>query len=361
MYYYIALNFVQGIGSIRYKALVSHFRSAENVLKAKKEELCKVDGIGDKLADAIKSFNDFKAVDNELKIAKRKNIKIIKYLDYPSNLRKMADSPPILYLKGDLSEEDDNAFGIVGARVASIENLTFAEDMGYKLSIRGVTIVSGMAVGIDSAAHKGALRANGRTIAVLGSGVDVIYPYSNKYMYEKISKTGAVISEFRLGTPPNKENIPRRNRIISGLSKGVLVVEANMDSGSLITADYALKQGKKVFAVPGDIRREKAKGTNSLIKKGALLVDSEDDIFDNVAFDRKTVRKSALNIDDDIKSVKNDLSENELTIYKVMKDEAMHIDDIIKNSSLQASVVSGILLNLELKEYVKQYSGKMFM
>lgn len=360
MYYYIALNFVQGIGNIRYKALVSHFKSAENVLKADKEELCKVDGIGDKLADAIRSFDDYKAVDDEIKNAKRKNIKIIKYLDYPSNLKKLADSPPLLYVKGDLSEEDDDSFGIVGARNASIENLAFAEEIGYKLSERGVTVVSGMAAGIDSAAHKGSLRAGGRTIAVLGCGVDVIYPYSNKSMYEKISKTGAVISEFRLGTPPNKENFPRRNRIISGLSKGILVVEANMDSGSLITADYALKQGKKVFAVPGDIRKDKAKGTNSLIKKGALLVDSEDDIFDNIVFSLKTKRKSGLKIDD-LKNAKRDLSENELKIYEIIKEEAIHIDDIIKKSSLQASVVSGILLNLELKEYVKQYSGKMFI
>jgi DNA processing protein len=361
MYYWLALNFVHGIGSVKYKALISHFKSPENVFKADSKELCRVDGIGNKLAQSIKTFNDFKAVETEIEKAKSKNVKIINYLNYPLSLKKINDSPPLLYVMGDLSEADDNAFGIVGARKASIENLTFAEDVSYKLAKRGVTIISGMALGIDSAAHMGSMKAGGRTIAVLGSGVDVIYPYSNKDMYKRISGSGAVISEFRLGTPPSRENFPKRNRIISGLSKGVLVVEANTDSGSLITADYALKQNKKLFAVPGDIRKDKAKGTNSLIKRGALLVDSVDDIFDNITFDRRFIKKVTSHINKNLDTLKNELSDSELKIYKIIKDEAMHIDDIIKKSSFKTSLVSGALLNLELKGYIKQFSGKMFV
>jgi DNA processing protein len=361
MVYWIALNFVHGIGSVKYKALISHFKSPENVFKAGADELIKVEGIGGKLAESIRTFSDFKSVEDEIKNASDKGVRIIKYPDYPLALRNLKDSPPILYVKGEFLENDNDSFGIVGARKASVENLAFAEDIGYKLARRGVTVVSGMAAGIDSAAHKGAVNAHGRTIAVLGSGVDVIYPYSNKKLYEDILRDGAVISEFKLGTPPNKENFPKRNRIISGLSKGLLVVEANTDSGSLITADYAFSQGKKVFAVPGDIRKVKAKGTNNLIKRGALLVDSEDDIFDNISFDCKVISEGGGKTVNDIDSLRDRLTSEELKIIKVLKGEAMHIDAIIKGSALKTSVVSGTLIGLELKGYVKQFSGNMFV
>lgn len=361
MFYYLALNFVQGIGSVKYKALLSHFKSPEKVFKSDSAELCKVPGIGKKLADAIISFDDFKSVENELKAAKEKDINILRYLDFPESLRNIDDSPPILYVKGDLLKTDGNSLGIVGARRASIENLTFAEDIGYKLSASGVTITSGMAVGIDSSAHRGALKAGGRTVAVLGSGVDVIYPYSNKDIYHKIAKTGAVISEFRIGAPPNKENFPKRNRIISGLSKGLLVIEASQDSGSLITAEYATKQGKKIFAVPGDIRKDGAKGTNNLIKRGALLVDNIDDILNNIKFDRIIRSDDELSNNSEVRNVGEGLSASELSVYGVLDFQAIHIDDIIKKTRLNVSLVAGILLNLELKGVIKQFSGKMFV
>ena len=361
MFYWLALNYVQGIGSIKYKALISHFKSPDEIFKADSVELCKVDGIGKKLADAIVRFDDFKAVEAELEKAERGNINIIKYLDYPSRLREVNDAPPILYIKGELSESDENAFSIVGARSASVENLAFAEEIGSKIASRGVTVVSGMALGIDSAAHRGALKSGGRTIAVLGSGVDVCYPYSSKDLYDRIADTGAVISEFRLGTAPNRENFPKRNRIISGMSKGLLVVEANTDSGSLITANCAIKQRRKLFAVPGDIRKSKAKGTNSLIKKGALLVDCEKDIFDNISFDRKILEGRAIKGVYQAAAQKHDLTDNERELFLIINEEAKHIDDIIKESSLGTSQVSGTLLNLELKGYIKQYSGKMFV
>ena len=361
MFYWIALNFVQGIGSIKYRALVAHFHSPEDVFKASVAELCKVDGIGKKLAESIKTFNDFRSVDVELEKAKREGVTIVKFGDYPTVLKNINDAPPLLYVKGSFDGSDENAFGVVGARRASLENLTFAEEIGYKLAANGVTVVSGMAAGIDSAAHKGAVRSGGRTIAVLGCGVDIIYPSSNRELYEKIIESGAVISEFRLGTPPNKENFPRRNRIISGLSKGLLVVEANADSGSLITADCAIKQGRKLFAVPGGVKLNKAKGTNNLIKKGALLVDNAQDIFDSIEFDRKIFNDNGIRKQGEIESIKEDMSDDELKVFKVVESEAKHIDTIIKESLVSTSLVSGMLLSLELKGYVKQYPGKMFV
>ncbi len=360
MYYWVALNFVQGVGSIKYKALISHFGAPENVFKADVGELCEVDGIGKKLADSIKSFDGFKEVEDELNSAKRKNVNIVHYLEYPQSLKVIKGAPPVLYVKGDLSLNDSNSFSIVGARKASIEKLVFAEEIGYKLAVNGVTVVSGMAVGIDAAAHKGALKASGKTVAVLGCGVDVIYPYSNKDIYAKIAESGAVVSGFRLGTAPARENFPQRNRIISGLSKGVLVVEANINSGSLITADYAFRQGKKVFAVPGNIKKETAKGANSLIKRGALLLDSVDDIFNNIVFD-STIKNKAFT-DDSVEVLPTGLSESELEIYRIIKDEeAMHIDEIGRESVSLLPKVAGVLLNLELKGYIKQFSGKMFI
>ncbi len=362
MFSWLALNFVQGIGSIKYKALISRFTLPENVFKADADELCKVDGIGLKIADAIKSFNDYKAVEKEINEAKRQGVKIIKYLDFPATLRGVKDSPPILYVKGDLLKEDDNSFSIVGARKASNENFTFTEEISCKLASKGVTIVSGMAAGIDSAAHAGALKAKGRTIAVLGSGVDIIYPYSNKDLYGKIVKHGAVISELRLGTKPARENFPKRNRVISGLSKGVLVVEAASDSGSLITADYALKQGRALFAVPGDIRKVRAKGTNSLIKKGAVLLDNEDDIFNNIDFGVDSKAKGNENAAaDSLAELRGYLSDDEFKALSAMNDDSTHIDDIIKRAELKASQVSAVLLNLELRGYIKQFPGKMFV
>lgn len=202
--------------------------------------------------------------------------------DYPVNLRYIYQPPSTIYLRGELLLEDNIAIAIVGSRKATDYGLRNAERLGFELASRGVTVVSGLARGIDTAAHKGALRARGRTIAVLGSGLDVIYPPENKKLAEAITQYGAVISEFTPDAPPTRYNFPQRNRIISGLALGVVIVEAAKRSGSLITADFALEQGREVFALPGEIGSFTSEGTHNLIKQGAKLVQSIDDIIDEL-------------------------------------------------------------------------------
>lgn len=202
--------------------------------------------------------------------------------DYPANLKYIYDPPSILYIKGNILPEDTIAVAVVGSRRATYYGLKNAENLGFQLAAGGITIISGLARGVDSAAHRGALKARGRTIAVLGSGLNKIYPRENEELVEEIAQNGAVISEFALDTPPLRQNFPRRNRIISGLSLGVVVVEAAKRSGALITANFALEQGREVFALPGKIDSFTSKGTHDLIKQGAKLVESIEDIIEEL-------------------------------------------------------------------------------
>ena len=278
--YLIALNMVEGLGSIRITKLLNGFNSAEDIFRSGESRLQSIAGIGRELSLRIRSFN-IKALKEELELSKKENIKIISILDedYPEDLKNIPDAPIILYVKGVLDNSGLN-IAVIGSRKASSYGLLTAERLSGQLASLGVTIISGMARGIDSAAHKGALKAGGRTVAVLGSGLLNIYPPENVELAKQITGNGAVISEFPLKTSPLRENFPRRNRIISGLSKGVIVVEAALRSGALITADLALDQGRDVFAVPGEVGSPTSCGTNYLIKQGAKLVDSAEDILE---------------------------------------------------------------------------------
>jgi DNA processing protein len=248
---------------------------------------------------------------------------------------------------------EELAVAIVGSRRASNYGTATAEKMANDLSAQGITVVSGLARGIDAAAHRGALKAGGRSIGVLGCGIDVVYPRENQRIFEEIQKKGALVSEFPMGTEPRAENFPRRNRIISGISRGVLVVEAAVNSGSLITAHYALEQGREVFAVPGNINYGSSRGTNSLIKQGAKLVECTGDILEELPQARKTGKPQ---VSDAVQT----LSTLESNVVTLLAPNPLHIDEIIAKSALTAAEVSAILLRLELNGLITQLPGMYF-
>lgn len=287
---------------------------------------------------------------------------------YPENLRNIHRPPKVLYINGSFKADDKNAVAIVGSRRATYYGLETAEALAYDLAIRGVTIVSGMARGVDSAAHKGALKAKGRTIAVMGSGHNNIYPPENQNLYKEIAKTGAVVTEFENDMKPLAENFPQRNRIISGLSLGVIVVEAARNSGALITASFALEQGREVFSLPGKISSVTSAGTNELIKDGAKLVQSADDVLEELnlhEIDLVSGEAKEL-IDSKISKqtkayIYNSLTDDERKVYKILSDEPLYIDDIVKASNVNIGKISKVLLNLEMKKVIKALPGKQFV
>ncbi|MCX5716149.1 MAG: DNA-processing protein DprA [Candidatus Omnitrophica bacterium] len=287
-----------------------------------------------------------------------KGLSVIKITDkaYPSLLKKIHKAPKQLYVMGSMLKDAECAVAIVGSRLASLYGITSAQKLAYELASKGVVVVSGLARGIDSAAHKGSLKAGGRTIAVLGSGPDNIYPPENKKLASEIvEKGGAVISEFPPGTPPVAINFPQRNRIISGLSLGVVVVEAAKNSGALITADFALEQNREVFAVPGNIDSAKSFGTNELIKQGAKPVITAEDILQELG-----LRLSVTDAGEE-KILRPNLSSDEETIYENMSAEPKYVDDIAGEAGLSANKALELLMKLQLKKLVKELPGKNFI
>ncbi len=282
--YYIALNMVSSLGSILIFRLMEKFSTAQNIFQADVFDLVGIPGISIEIAKRIKRILSAPEFTRELEQIKANNTTIITIEDeeYPALLKEIYDPPVVLYLKGDVSVFQNKMLGIIGCRRASTYGLKQADQIAKSLAKCGISIVSGMARGIDTAAHKGALLGQGKTIAVLGSGFNNIYPFENKTLFEQIAENGAVISEFSLNTAPLRENFPRRNRIISGLCQAIVVVEAAQKSGSLITADLALSQGREVFAVPGGANSFNAQGTNKLIKEGAKLVENAQDIINGL-------------------------------------------------------------------------------
>ena len=288
--------------------------------------------------------------------------------EYPENLRNIYKPPQVLYVNGTLSEPDAIAVAIVGSRRASPYGIEMAEKFGFDLASRGITVISGMAIGVDSAAHRGALKAKGRTIAVMGSGHGRIYPPQNKDLYDRISKSGAVVTEYEDDTEPLAYNFPQRNRIISGLSLGLVVVEAARNSGALITANFAAEQGRTVFAVPGKASSHTSAGTNELIKDGAALVQSADDIIDELSI--KEVTNSEGKFDSTGSKINrmtdayiyNSLTDDERKIYKALTDEPLYIDDIInRTGGLSLAKASKALIALEIKKLIREVPGKQFV
>jgi len=356
----VSLNITYDIGGIRLKKLLEYFETPQNILKAPPEKLMAVSGIGEKIAYQIHSLKK-EDLDKELALAKKYNLKILtaEDEDYPKILKHIPDPPIVLYVKGELKEEDKFGIAIVGSRRASFYGLSLAEKFAFELSQYGFTIISGMARGIDSCAHKGALKRGGRTIAVMGSGFSHIYPEENRELSEKISQNGAVISEFPLDAKPLSQNFPRRNRVISGLSLGVLVVEAAKNSGALITADFALEQGREVFALPGKVDSHTSFGTNGLIKQGAKLVSCVDDILEE--FSLPINKNQSDNTKTNSKSESDFIDKEEGEIYNSISDQAIQLDELVEKTTLDIPTISAILLRLEMKKLIKQLPGKQFV
>lgn len=349
----IILNMVPEMGTIRLQKLLKYFDKPESILKASEDKLMAVGGIGPQISAKIHSLKK-EDLDREFLLVKKFALKILTQddKDYPENLKNIPDPPIVLYVKGELKEKDKLAIGIVGSRRASFYGLTNAQKFASDLSEKGFTIVSGMAHGIDTYAHRGALKAGGRTIAVLGSGFKHIYPAENKELAGEISRNGAVISEFPIDTLPFKQNFPCRNRVISGLSLGVLVAEAARNSGALITADFALEQGREVFALPGKVDSNNSFGTNGLIKQGAKLVTCVDDILEEFILPEQKTQAI-------LKSEPSDREEGR--VYDLISDQSIQLDELVEKTDMDIPKISGILLRLQMKRLVQQLPGKQFV
>lgn len=358
----ILLNSVDGLGPRRIKNLLDRFKKPSLILKADKKDFYGIEGISEKIISGIKSSEKNFDIKKEFDLLKKHNVKVITIFDknYPKNLKEIYDAPSFLYVKGNILESDDISIAVVGSRRASLYGISACERISFELASKGITIVSGLARGIDTASHMGAIKAKGRTIAVLGNGLSFIYPPENKGLAEEISENGAVISELPMEAHPDRMNFPRRNRIISGLSLGVLVVEAAKKSGALITADFALGENRDVFAMPGKVDSITSQGTHNLIKEGAKLVENADDIIlelkDKIADFLKNSDPKASG------APKVVLEKGEDRIYGLLsKDEAVHIDEIVANTDLPVNTVSGMLVNLRIRNLVKELPGKKYI
>ncbi|WP_420265967.1 DNA-processing protein DprA [Candidatus Magnetominusculus dajiuhuensis] len=353
--YLLALSSIPVIGPGTTRKLLNAFGTPENIFRASLKDLLQVGGVGKGRAEGIANFKAWGEADKVIEKCEKEGIRILYYkdADYPPLLKQLADHPLILFAKGRVREEDRYAIAIVGTRKASHYGISVTERFTAQLVEMGFTIISGMARGIDTAAHRKAIQNNGSTIAVLGCGVDVVYPPESAWLYRRIIEEGAVVSEFLPGTKPLRENFPVRNRLISGLSLGVLVVEASQKSGALITAEFALEQGREVFAVPGNIMSSSFAGTHSLIQKGAKLVQSADDIVEELRHILKGFVKST-------KKAEIALDAEEKRLCAQISYEPVHIDEIIRHSGVASNEVLTLLLGLEIKGVIKQIDGKKF-
>ncbi|MDZ7318737.1 MAG: DNA-processing protein DprA [candidate division KSB1 bacterium] len=356
----ITLSMIPGIGPTRIRALVAHFKATDAIFNASIKELCAVDGIDTKTARNIRDFKDFDAGKKQLDMAARAGVEIIHFWDenYPEHLKKIYDPPAYLFVKGKLRREDKFSLGIVGTRLPSSYGKLVAEKLATELAQKGLTIVSGMARGIDTVSHWAAIRGGGRTLAVMGSGLDRIYPAENEKLADKIVQQGALISEFPMGTEPDAMNFPRRNRIISGITLGTIVVEAGIKSGALLTANYALEQNREVFAVPGNINSPKSAGTNQLIKNGAKLVSSLADILIEL---EPQLKRFLAGERESKNSELEHLTDLEKQIVNCLSHEPVHIDKLASMIQRSTAETLSLLLPLEFKDLVKQLPGKLFV
>jgi len=354
----IALNMMEGLGPIKVRALIDFLGSPQAVFDVDGSELQKVRGIGEKLKFSILEQRTQIDPVGEEKQAESLGVRIVTMLDeeYPDALKAIHDPPLALYVRGELTR--DQALGIVGSRKATHYGLNVADRMAYQLAQIGFTVVSGLARGIDTAAHEGTLKAKGRTIAVLGAAIDQLTPPENAELADAIAQSGAVISEYPLGRQADRQTFPYRNRIISGLSMGVLVVEAGFKSGSLHTADAALEQGRSVFAVPGRIDHPAAKGTNRLIKNGAKLVDNVGDILEEFEL---LIPPEAVEEPEKQPAARPEvpLSEQEKKVVEALWPGGQDVDSLARETGMTSAEISGVLLGLEMKRVVNMLPGRV--
>ncbi len=366
----IVLNAIVGLTNTRIVKLIEYFGSAQNVLAASLESLISSQILSADVAGVVVSFPKDSFLRSEKALIEKNRLTVLSFSDegFPLKLKEIPDSPIVLYVKGDVSVLNDLSVAIVGSRKASLYGISTANQIASRLAEYGFIIVSGLARGIDTAAHKGALQGKGKTIGVLGHGFSYVYPPENKELYEETASHGAIISEFAMDTPPIPFNFPRRNRIVSGLSMGVVVVEAAEKSGALITADFALEQGREVFAVPGKIDSLTSRGVNNLIRQGAKLVMGVEDILEELKGDvAASVRGGSQRVEDNAIPSQpqyvipaGELSVDESFLLDQMSDIPIHFDELSQKCSAQIINVSSLLFKLELKKVIKQLPGKYF-
>ena len=389
--YWLALRRARGVGPRTCKLLIEKFGTPEKIFQLNSDEIAAA-GVPRNTARSIVEFRDFEPLEKELCELPNIGARLIKWsdADYPPNLRQIADPPPFLFVRGPAQLTDSNCVAVVGARAASDIGRRMAQRLGLELAAKGFTVVSGLARGIDGEAHQGALDAHGKTLAVLGCGVDVIYPGEHRKLAEAIiAGGGALISELPIGTQPLAENFPTRNRILSGLCLGVVIVEAAEKSGSLITARMALEQDRQVFAVPGSPLSGKTRGSNRLLKEGAKLVECVEDVIEELApqmvgrplaAERVQPKPSAESVrtaltsnrsgtvevvalfqaPEDAKTSEEPIDNLTTVLNNLKESERLHVDSIIESSGLNAQTVLRLLLELELEGRVTQHPGKLF-
>ncbi len=353
----IALNMVPNLGPMRLRKLLEAFETPQRILLARASELRAVDGIGGELASGIAGWEAKVDLAGELKRIADFGAHVVTQASpaYPRDLREIYNPPILLYVWGTLEERDHRAISVVGSRKTSHYGLECAKRLSYQLAYAGLTVVSGLARGIDTAAHQGALAAEGRTIAIIGSGLMDLYPPENLGLAEKIAASGAVISEFPMTFPPDRQTFPYRNRIVAGWGAGLLVVEAGLKSGALITAGQAIEHGRLVYAVPGQIDRPSSMGSNRLIQQGAKLVTSAGDVLDDLhsLFPVVTPRAAS--------GSAPTLSADEIAVLDAVDSAETALDAIVTKSGLPMPRVSSTLLALEMKRLVKHLPGQQFV
>ncbi|MFC2064143.1 DNA-processing protein DprA [Chloroflexota bacterium] len=352
--YWVGFNLVKGIGAVRFQLIKEYFSDLPTAWSASRDQFLAL-GLQPKIVDNfINVRNNIDIGEYYQKVLSRGiNVVISEDEEYPSRLKEIEQSPPVLYYRGEISKEDFWAVAIVGTRRITSYGRQVADEISSYLARNGITIISGLARGVDAIAHQAALRVGGRTLAVLGCGVDRIYPPEHRNLTEEIVQQGAVVSDYPLGTPPDGSNFPPRNRIISGLSMAVVVIEAGQRSGALITANYAADQGRDVFAVPGNIQAHQSKGSNMLIQQGAHPLLSGKDVLEALNLERIPQKKHArrsISVDTD-----------EASLLDIIGREPIHIDEIRSKSGLAIESVSASLAIMELKGLVQQVGGMNYV
>jgi len=368
--FWLALNTISGLGINGLKALIESFGTPRRVFAASFEALCSVPGIGKTIAQRILRFNDWDEQEKALAYYEKEKISLLSWQDalYPPLLSHIYDPPALLFVKGTL-QEYEKCIAVVGSRVAGTYGIFVTERLCRELAMQGITVVSGMARGIDSAAHRGALAVKGRTIAVLGNGLDTVYPPENLSLCQSIAEHGALMTEYPLNTPPRQKHFPARNRIISGISMGVVVVEAGEKSGSLITAKFALEQSREVFAIPGAIDAPGSKGTHKLLKEGAKLVETVDDILDEImpqldrANDSRSMSSDRLcNVQNEPPSGRRDseLESDEKILWQQLRNSPKEVDELIALTGWPCQQVQHLLVTLEMKGHIQKMPGSKY-
>lgn len=357
---FLALNLLPGIGPVRVRKLLEVLGSPEAILKAKPSRIQQIEGFGRELAETIAKWESQVDLQRELRRVQELELKLITQDDevYPPLLRETHAPPVVLYVWGELTERDRNAIGVVGSRQATHYGLQCAKKMSFQIAYSGYTVISGLARGIDTAAHEGALASKGRTIAVIGSGMGQLYPPENMPLAERIVSQGAIVSQFPVDYPPDKQSFPLRNRIVAGWCTGLLVVEAPARSGSLITAQMATDLGRTIYAVPGSIDRPTSVGCNRLIQQGAKLVMDGAEILDDLMVLFPTAPKAP-----DVPTMPAPvaLSEDEQAVFDSLGTEARHVDEVSATTELPSHVVATTLMKLEMKRLVRPLPGMRYV